>query len=252
MSDARRQAWEDVTAWPLVAAAAVFLGAYAWPILDPSLSGPVRTLCSVTVAVVWLMFAVDYVVRLLLAHSRLQFVRGHLLDLASVVLPLLRPLQLLRLVRALKILDRKLGESLRGRVGYYVVAASGLAITIASLAVLDAERAAPEANITSFGDAVWWSFTTMTTVGYGDQYPVTTMGRTIAVGLMIFGVGLLGTVTASLASLLLDRVAEEDEEDAENAAATQRDLSRLTEQTALLTAELQDLRRRLDADPGTG
>ncbi len=243
MSDERRAAWEDVTAWPLVAASVVFLGAYAWPILDPSLSAGRVALCATVAGLVWLLFAVDYVVRLALAEQRGRFVRDNLVDLASVALPLLRPLQLLRLVRALRILDRKLGESLRGRVGYYLVAASSLAIVIASLAVLDAERKAPESNITSIGDAVWWAFTTMTTVGYGDQYPVTTVGRCVAVGLMLFGVGLLGSVTASLASLLLDRVADEDEADR---TATRRDLEELTRETAILTAEIQRLHRRLD------
>lgn len=243
VTDERRRAWEDVTAWPLVASAAVFLAAYAWPILDPTLSARWVAICGVVVLVVWVVFAVDYVVRLALAERRGKFVRDNLVDLASVGLPLLRPLQLLRLVRALRILDRKLGESLHGRVGYYLVAASSLAVVIASLAVLDAERDAPGANITSIGDAVWWAFTTMTTVGYGDQYPVTTVGRCIAVGLMVFGVGLLGSVTASLASLLLERVAEEDEADR---TATRRDIEQLTQQTALLTAELQRLHLRLD------
>ncbi len=243
MSDERRTAWEDVTAWPLVAAAVVFLVAYAWPILDPSLSSGWGAVCATVVGLVWLLFAVDYAVRLALSEQRGRFVRDNLVDLASVILPLLRPLQLLRLVRALRILDRKLGESLHGRVGYYLVAASSLAVVIASLAVLDAEREAEGANITSIGDAVWWAFTTMTTVGYGDQYPVTTVGRCIAVGLMLFGVGLLGSVTASLASLLLDRVAEEDEADR---TATRRDLEELTRETATLTAEIQRLHRRLD------
>lgn len=66
-------------------------------------------------------------------------------------------------------------------------------------AVLDAERSHPAANITGFGDAAWWAATTMTTIGYGDRYPVTATGRLAAVALMVAGIAVLGVVTATLA-----------------------------------------------------
>ena len=72
--------------------------------------------------------------------------------------------------------------------------------------MLDNERGKPGANIETFGDAVWWAMTTVTTVGYGDRYPVTGMGRVIAGAVMVAGIALLGTVTATLASWLIDQV----------------------------------------------
>jgi Ion channel len=63
-----------------------------------------------------------------------------------------------------------------------------------------------------FGDAIWWAVTTMTTVGYGDHYPITAGGRLVAFGLMIGGIALLGTVTATLASWLIETVAAEKEQ----------------------------------------
>ncbi|WP_262500266.1 hypothetical protein [Phycicoccus endophyticus] len=113
--DARREQWERAGEWPLTIAALVFLLAYAWPILDPQLSSTWVTVTEVLSWVAWTMFAVDYLVRLRLAHHRLAFVRANLLDLAVVVLPLLRPLRLLRLVTLLGVLNRKAGGSLRGR-----------------------------------------------------------------------------------------------------------------------------------------
>jgi voltage-gated potassium channel len=91
----------------------------------------------------------------------------------------------------------------------YVGGAVALSVGLGALAVLDAEQDAPGANITTFGDALWWASTTVTTVGYGDRYPVTTEGRLVAVGLMLAGIGLVGAVTASVTAWILGRVAAE-------------------------------------------
>ena len=118
---------------------------------------------------------------------------------------------MLRLVVLLRIFNRSATVGLRGRVVTYVTGGVIVIGLVASLAVLDAERERPDANITSFGDALWWTATTMTTVGYGDRYPVTPMGRAVAVGLMVAGIALLATVTATLASWFSERVKAEEE-----------------------------------------
>jgi hypothetical protein len=79
----------------------------------------------------------------------------------------------------------------------------------AALAVLDAERSNPDANITNFGNGIWWAVTTPTTICYGDHYRTTAIGRLVAFGLMIGGIALLGTVTATLASWLVETAAAE-------------------------------------------
>jgi voltage-gated potassium channel len=106
-------------------------------------------------------------------------------------------------------LNRRATIRLRGRVGIYIAGGASLLAFCAALAVLDAERSSPDANISDFGDAIWWAVTTMTTVGYGDHYPVTAAGRLVAFGLMIGGIALLGTVTATLASWIRETVAAE-------------------------------------------
>ena len=123
-----------------------------------------------------------------------------------IVLPLLRPLRLLRLIPLLSVLNRRAQTGLRGRVAIYVAGGASLLAFVAAIAVLDVERSSPDANITDFGDAIWWAVTTMTTVGYGDRYPVTSIGRLVAFALMVGGIALLGTVTATLASWLVERV----------------------------------------------
>jgi voltage-gated potassium channel len=130
-----------------------------------------------------------------------------------IALPLLRPLRLLRLASLFKVMNRKASTGLRGRVAIYVLGGSVLLAFCGSLAVLDAERSNPDRNIVSFGDAIWWAITTMTTVGYGDRYPTTDIGRLAAAGLMVGGIALLGVVTATFASWLIEQVATTEQEE---------------------------------------
>lgn len=245
----RLQRWEERSEWPLAATAVIFLVTYAWPILQPDLSSGTKYACHVVDYVAWSVFVVDYVARLGLATNRARYFWRHLLDLFVVALPILRPLRLLRFVLLLRILNRSATASLRGRVAIYVVSATFLVIFCASLAVLDAERAHPQANITSFGSALWWSCVTVSTVGYGDHFPVTTEGRFVAIGLMLAGVALLGVVTASLATWFIEKV-REVEDDAQ--AATRHDIAELRAEVVRLRQTLVDqdrLRPELVSEP---
>lgn len=246
-AEVRRERWEDAADWPLTAAAVLFLAAYACPILAPELAAPWPGICMALTWTTWGLFALDYVVRLALSRSRWLFVQRNVFDLAVVALPLLRPLRLLRLVTLLSVLNRYAGGSLRGRVAVYVAGSTVLVLFVASLAVLDAERGRDGANVATFGDALWWAMTTVTTVGYGDRFPVTATGRFIAGGLMLAGIALLGVVTASLASWLIERVRDVEQE---SETATQRDLAALTRDIAGLREELaQDRQRRASESP---
>ncbi len=234
--------WEAQTEWPMTAVAVVFLGAYAWPILDLHLAHPLRAACTILVYLTWALFAVDFIARAVLAPNTSRYVGRHLLDLASIALPVLRPLRLLRLVVLLRVLNRRAADSLHGRVVVYASGSTALVILCASLAVLDAERHSSQANITTFGDALWWAAVTITTVGYGDRYPVTTEGRFVAVGLMLAGITLIGVVTAAMASWLINRV-RQVEETAQ--AATRADI-------ADLRTEIAGLRELLEAASSAG
>jgi voltage-gated potassium channel len=160
----------------------------------------------------------------------------------------------LRLVAVLIVLNRQVRGDFRGRVGIYVVGATLLISFVASLAVLDAERANPDASITTFPDALWWTMTTISTVGYGDRYPVTWQGRLVAVSLMVAGIALLGTVTASIAAWFVEKIREADaaaaedvEEAIEQAAQEVTGAERVTqvELTEVLT-ELRSLRESVE------
>lgn len=213
--------WKRWTDLPLTASAVVFLAAYAWPILDPSLAPPLRAACAAVNWVIWALLVVDYGVRLRLASDRWRFVRRHLFDLAVIALPMLRPLRLLRLLVLVEVLERYLLSSFRRNVAVYAAASTVLVVLCAALAVLDAERGAPGANIATFGDALWWALVTITTVGYGDYYPVTTGGRLVASGLFFAGIGLLGVVISSVTSWFVDKVDPRGSETEETGQASE-------------------------------
>ena len=246
--DEARLRWEERADWPNTIAALVFLAAWSWPILDRGLASPWKGLCWWLTWATWAIFALDYVVRFCLAERRWAFLRESWLDLAIVVLPVFRPLRLLRVVKLLNILNRHASLSLRGRVASYVGSATVLVLFVGSVAVLSAERGRPGANIQTFPDALWWSITTITTAGYGDRFPVTFTGRCVAVGLMLCGIALLGVVTAFFASWLIRGVEEEAEE---AIRVTASDVEALIGEVRELRDEVRRLRGgRGEADTG--
>lgn len=228
------QRWEKHTEWPLAAIAVVFLVVYSVQILGRP-DGSQRHLLWLTAWLAWGIFVVDYLARLYLAPNRLRWFLQHWFELAIVALPLLRPLRLLRLVVLLGALQKAAGSAIRGRILTYTLSAVILLIYVASLAILTMERNVPGAKIDSFGNAVWWSITTVTTIGYGDLYPVTVTGRCIAVALMIGGISLVGVVTASIASWIVQRVSETE---TANQAATAAQIEELRDEVRALAQQL--------------
>jgi voltage-gated potassium channel len=227
--------WRQLTDIPLSAAAAIFLGAYAWQVIA-NLQPPNDTFTSTIIWIVWGLFVVDFVINLILAERRVRWFFTHFYLFLMVVLPALRPLRLLRLVTLLGVLQRGAGRALRGRVVIYAAGASVIIVFVASLAELDVERNAVGSHIHTLGDAIWWACVTITSVGYGDIAPVTLEGRLVAVGVMIAGLALLGTVTATLASFFLDRVEDTTKEENDE---TQAAIATLTEEITALRAELR-------------
>tara|TARA_Y100000817_G_scaffold206575_1_gene161972 strand:- start:180 stop:950 length:771 start_codon:yes stop_codon:yes gene_type:complete len=223
MSDraARHARWAAATEWPLAGAAMLFLVAYSWQVIaNPA--GALAIGLDGIVNAIWLVFVADYIINVVLAEHRWRWVRTHLLDLATVALPFLRPLRLLRLLTVLRVLQRHAGTVLRGNLLAYVGAASLLLVYISALAILDAERG--NGTISTLGDALWWGFVTVTTVGYGDFFPASAVGRAVAVFLMIGGIALIGVVTGSIASWIVEKV-QRDTDEAQSATKAQvRDL----------------------------
>lgn len=213
MAPPRLTRWEQRTEVPLFVASLVFLLGYAVRVLAPHDAEPWRDIALALVCSTWLLFAVDYVVRLRQSGLGARFVRVHWLDTVVLVLPLLRPLRVIRVYTAVQNRRDRPRLSLYARVMAYAGLSAVLLGFSAALAVYHQEHAAAGASIRTFGDAVWWACATLTTVGYGDAVPVTPGGRAVAALLMACGLGLLGAVTGSFSSWLLRVFAREDEKE---------------------------------------
>ncbi|MFD8421007.1 potassium channel family protein [Streptomyces sp. NPDC059466] len=210
--DSPRARWERRTEVPLGLCSLLFLTAYAVLVLGHGLPPAARDACLAVMLAAWGLFLVDYAVRWRLSGQGPRFVPAHWLDTLVLVLPLLRPL---RVVKVYEAVQRRHGQprlALHARVVFY----AGLSVLLlgfaGALAVYQQEHSAPHATIRTFGDSVWWTCATLATVGYGDVVPVTRLGRTIAVGLMACGLALLGAVTGAFSSWLLHVFAREDDE----------------------------------------
>jgi voltage-gated potassium channel len=190
----------------MLALAVVFLGVLVWPLIDRDLPAWLDTAIQWADITIWVIFAVEYLIRLTLAPNRWFFVRTHIPDLIVVLVPPVRSLRVLIVLRMFRLLgvvsmaSRLSRQSLQVRTSTYTALLALGVLFAGALTVLEVERNAPDANITSFEDALWWALTTMTTVGYGDRFPVTSQGRLMAAVLMMSGIAVLGVLTASIAA----------------------------------------------------
>lgn len=192
--------------------------------------------------VIWIAFSAEYLVRLALSPDRAKTIRTHKLDLLLVVLPVLRPLRLLQVVRmakagsALSKAIRAFGQIL-GRPGFRetVITVAGF-IVGAGIFVAIAEHEQPDSTINNLADGLWWAFVTCTTVGYGDEFPVTGTGRVIAVLLMIVGISGLSAITASVAAYFVS-ADDADDLSGDHAELVER-LGRIENQLQTLTAQI--------------
>jgi voltage-gated potassium channel len=161
-----------------------------------------------------IVFLVDFLIRYRQADSKLSFMKWGWIDLVASIpnLPvlrigrLIRVLRIIRLLRALRASHKISKLFFRDRIQAgiaSVILTTILLLVFSSLGILICEQPDPQSNIRTADDAIWWSITTITTVGYGDRYPVTAEGRLIAMMLMVSGMGLFGGLSGLAASFFL-------------------------------------------------
>jgi len=210
---ARLESYEDHTALAMVILAVAYLAIFSLQVLVYPMAQPWDSILFVAGNVIWLVFVIDLIYRTYMAPQRWMYLVRHPIDVLAVLVPAFRSLRVLRVITAGQWLVRRGSRLAVGRTASAIVIAVAFLAFMAALAVYDAERGAPGANIATFGDALWWAVVTMTTVGYGDTFPVTFEGRLVAVGVMIVGISLIGLVSATLASGFLARIQGQTESD---------------------------------------
>lgn len=217
--------FSNAVALPLTILALVWLPILILPIVMHLTPG-VATVFEAVDYFVWAAFALEYGVKLYLTPLRRHYVTHHLVELAVVALPLLRPLRALRLLRIFNIARagliltnalRRLRGMLTHHGLHYVLLVVLAVIVVCAALELGFEQDSRGSTIQNFGDALWWAIVTVTTVGYGDKYPASAGGRGVAVVLMVVGIGLIGFLTATVASFFIGEAANE-----EKAALAQR------------------------------
>ena len=174
--------------------------------------------------VICVIFFIDFLHRFFTAKSKLKYMKWGWIDLISSI-PVMdvflagrmfRVIQLLRVLRAFRSIRIIFEYFFKNKIkGAFTSAAlvGILMVIFCAIGILGVERDAPGGNIKTAEDALWWSFVTINTVGYGDLYPVTTAGRIIAAALMTVGVALFGTFTAYVASWFVQQREEQEEEE---------------------------------------
>ena len=178
---------------------------------------------------IWAAFAIDLGARTWLAERRIQFLLDHRIEVLVVLIPFLRPL------RVIMVLFRT-SEILRRRAASGALVGAGFAIVVVTLIVADAERNGSGA-IDDLGTAFWWALATITTVGYGDVVPVTTVGRVAGTFLMFVGIGVFGVLTANVAAWFVEEADTQGE---------------LMAEVRSLRDEVRELRAQLEVRRTTG
>ncbi|MFN8521178.1 MAG: potassium channel family protein, partial [Chloroflexota bacterium] len=246
---------------------------------------PVRVALTFYDALICLVFLVDFVYNLGGSHPRRRYLVGQRgwLDLLGCV-PAFGPAHWLVLVRLARL--NRLAQIVRSYEGthqkdllrdvvrnrgqyalFFTLLVVMLVLTAASVLVLTFEAPDSQANIVTGGDALWWTFTTITTVGYGDLFPVTLGGRVVAVGVMFAGIGVIGALASILASILVPMPSPELESQLTGDAlpetapvagvssvaerALLEELGRLRQEVTLARAEVAEVRGML-AGPRQG
>jgi len=191
-----KRAWNEI----LTLLAILFLIAFSYPAFVSKVSENAQQNIDIIQWISWSAFAIDVVYGLFKSDKRLQYLKLHPLEIASVLLPFLRPLRLLRVISFGGLAIQKIAIGRQFTITIKVALTAFFIAYISAVQITIIERTANGSNIKSFEDGLWWAITTVTTVGYGDRFPTTNEGRLLAVLLMITGISLIGVITASVAS----------------------------------------------------
>ena len=196
-SEPRLEKWQAATAWPTIIASFLYIAAYVLPIYLYPVPHRDEITYNVIQYAMWSLFVIDFMVQIYLARDRKSYLKHEWITLVIVVFPFFRPV---RAIRGVILIRQTAGrqKSIVKSLPALLAVIGTLMIIIIGAAVLNAERFAPGATIKTPSDALWWALGTITTSGSGMN-PVTNEGRILAAVPLIFGLGILASMTGLIA-----------------------------------------------------
>ena len=236
---------ERVTKYPLALLGIAWL-VIAIAVLTKDLNGSASTLLVGTLFVLWAIVLVEYAVRLVITPDRRGYLKRRWVEPATVVVPPLQGWHLVGMEKMSLLVyegELRVETILRHHSLFRVLIAAAGTLFLGAWLVLLFEEKAKGSNIHSYPDALWWAIVTVTTVGYGDRYPVSAGGRGVAVVLMLVGIGLIGVLTATVASVFVKEHTDANKE------AFKKGHDELGQQLSVISDRIADVERRLGATP---
>jgi voltage-gated potassium channel len=234
---------EQVTKYPMAVLGVAWL-VVAIVVLTSDVNGNASTALVAVLFVLWAILLAEYLVRLVVTPDRRGYLRRRWVEPATVVVP---PLQSWHVVgiEKMSILvhegELRVETILKHHSLFRVLIATAVTLILGAWLVLLFEEKAKGSNIHNYPDALWWAIVTVTTVGYGDRFPVSAGGRAVAVVLMFIGIGLIGVLTATVASVFIKEHTDATKEEFKKGHAD------LGQQLAVISDRLADVERRLGA-----
>lgn len=198
--------YKSKSTWPLSIFSLIYLYAFCALNLHLELAEKNKEVFNIISNVIWVIFILDYLTMLYLAENRKLFFKSHIFQLVVVLIPFLRVLRIGFLMLLILEAIGKLRNRILISLPIFSFVTTVLFVIVGASAVYDAEYKIENANIKSRQDAFWWAAVTIFTVGYGDKYPITGEGRLFGVLLMLCGITIVGTVTATFAGWIISQV----------------------------------------------
>jgi voltage-gated potassium channel len=236
---------ERVTKYPMTLLGAAWL-VVAIIVVTAKVNGTTSTLLVGILFTLWVILLVEYLVRLVITPDRRGYLKRRWVEPVTVVAPPLQGWRFVGIEKMCLLLHEgalRVEAVLKHHSLFRVLIAATVTLLLGAWLVLLFEENATGSNIHSYPQALWWAIVTVTTVGYGDRYPITEGGRIVASVLMLLGIGLIGVLTATVASVFI-----KEHTDA-NRQEYRRGHADLGERLSVISARLADVELRLGATP---
>jgi voltage-gated potassium channel len=234
---------ERVTKFPMALLGVVWL-VIAIVVLTTDVNNSASTALVSVLFVLWIIMLVEYLVRLVVTPDTPGYLRRRWVEPATVVVPVLQGWHVVGIEKMTLLVregELRMEALLKHHSLFRVLIAVAGTLFVGAWLVLLFEKNAKGSNIHDYPDALWWAIVTVTTVGYGDRYPITEGGRIVAVILMLVGIGLIGVLTATVASLFIKEHTDANKEEFRKGHAD------LGQQLSVISDRLADVERRLGA-----